>query len=119
VFAIAAVLPFNLCVGLVGYAQGAAVAHTVQATFLGQALMATLVGITVSPLLFIGVPLYLAALVALIVWPRDALFDLGVLAALQAVVNRAEAYAVAARAARQPTPTPSAPEPPREGPPSP
>jgi serine/threonine-protein kinase len=104
VLATMAVFPFNLCVGLVGYALGTPVEHSVRMAFLGQALMAMTVGITVTPLVLIGVPFYLAALVALLAWPRDALFDLGVLAALQALVNRAEAYAVA-RAARQSPPS--------------
>jgi serine/threonine-protein kinase len=101
----ATVFPFQLVAALVGWAQHTPVVHAVQVTILGQALMATLVGVTVTPLLLIGVPLYLGALGALVAWPQDALVALGVLGLLQAAANRLEAAVVHARARSDSPPT--------------
>jgi len=93
----AMVFPFQLIVAMVGWAQHTPVAHAVQAMILGQALMAALVGVTVTPVLLIGVPLYLGALGALVAWPQDALVALGVLGLMQAAANRLEVVVVRAR----------------------
>ncbi len=93
------VIPFHLVTAIVWWAQGAPVAQAVQVAFLGQAMMAVLVGVTVTRVLLVGAPFYLAGLAALIAWPQDALMELGLLAALQVVVNRVEARVVRTRAA--------------------